>query len=171
MSNLLSNAIQYGFPDSPIRLDLKGDSSRLTVMVVNEAIPIPAERIKSIFDPLTRGVAEDEPTDNLGLGLYITKEVVVAHDGNISVMSSEIEVMVFTARLPRSGHGPIPERCGFRPDQATFRGRSRGQAGNSGMVPSRQVAAMLARRNTSASASCAACWICRRCASLRKLSA
>jgi len=38
---------------------------------------------------------------NLGLGLYITKEIVVAHGGEINVTSSEQGGTTFTAKLPR----------------------------------------------------------------------
>ncbi|MGI4802251.1 MAG: ATP-binding protein, partial [Janthinobacterium lividum] len=49
---------------------------------------------------------------NLGLGLYITKEVVVAHGGTIEVTSSEMEGTTFTARFPRAQ--PEPTLYGAR---------------------------------------------------------
>ncbi len=108
-SNLLSNAMQYGSYSAPVRMSLTGDSKAVTVTVGNDGVPIPPDKIKMIFDPLKRVVADDSdaPTaGNLGLGLYITKEVVVAHGGTIEVTSSETEGTVFTARLPRSPPDP-----------------------------------------------------------------
>ena len=58
-----------------------------------------------IFDPLTRVVSDEDAAQtsgNLGLGLYITKEVVVAHGGIMDVTSSVMEGTTFTARFPRS---------------------------------------------------------------------
>lgn len=104
-SNLLNNAMQYGFQGSPVRVGLNGDATMVTLTVRNDGIPILAEKINMIFDPLTRVSPDDDvlPTSgNLGLGLYITKEVVVAHGGTIEVTSTEFEGTIFTARFPRS---------------------------------------------------------------------
>jgi signal transduction histidine kinase len=102
-SNLLNNAILYGSHSAPVRVNLKGNSKVLTLTVGNDGVPIPAEKIKMIFDPLTRVATDEHSTSaNLGLGLYITKEIVVAHGGTIKVTSSEKEGTIFTARLPRS---------------------------------------------------------------------
>ena len=108
-SNLLNNAMQYGSYSAPVRVGLNGDSKAVTVTVGNDGVPIPPDKIKMIFDPLTRVVAEDDaaPTaGNLGLGLYITKEVMVAHGGTIEVTSSEAEGTIFTARFPRGQADP-----------------------------------------------------------------
>ena len=104
-SNLLSNAIQYGFQESPVRVDIKGDPKAVTLTVSNDGMPIPPEKIDTIFDPLKRILPNEKvlpSTKNLGLGLYITKEVIIAHGGTIDVTSSETDGTTFTARLPRS---------------------------------------------------------------------
>lgn len=109
LSNLLNNAIQYGSQTTPVRVSLKGEPKVVTLAVGNDGAPIPADKIKMIFDPLTRVVTDEDVVatlGNLGLGLYITKEVVVAHGGTIEVTSSEVDGTVFTARLPRSQPDP-----------------------------------------------------------------
>ena len=103
-SNLLNNAIQHGFQEAPVRVDVRSDPKAVTLTVSNDGVPIPPEKIGMIFDPLTRVLPDgDSPpaSENLGLGLYIAKEVVVAHGGTIDVTSSETEGTVFTARFPR----------------------------------------------------------------------
>ncbi len=103
-SNLLNNAIQYGSHSVPVRVGVMGDPKAVTITVGNDGVPIPVDKIKTIFDPLTRIVTDDDAattSGNLGLGLYITKEVVVAHGGAIEVTSSETEGTIFTVRLPR----------------------------------------------------------------------
>ena len=108
-SNLLNNAMQYGSHHLPVRIGLKGEPKLVTLTVGNDGAPIPADKIKTIFDPLTRAVTEDDAgltSGNLGLGLYITKEVVVAHDGIIQVTSSEAEGTIFTACFPRAQPDP-----------------------------------------------------------------
>ena len=104
-SNLLGNAIQYGFQGSPIRVDLQGRSGTVTLTVQNAGVPIQPEKVSTIFEPLTRGMPDEDSMSaapNLGLGLYITREVVVAHGGTIGVTSSELDGTVFTAVFPPS---------------------------------------------------------------------
>lgn len=104
-SNLLGNAMQYGFQGSAVRVEVRGEAGSVTLVVSNDGLPIPADRIGTIFDPLTRVLHDDAsvpPSGNLGLGLYITREVVLAHGGTIEVTSSQTDGTTFTARLPRS---------------------------------------------------------------------
>lgn len=104
-SNLLNNAVQYGFQGSPVCVDIKGDATAVTLSVSNDGLPIPAAKIGLIFDPLTRVLQNEEgalPSANLGLGLYITREIVVAHGGTIDVASSDTEGTTFTARFPKA---------------------------------------------------------------------
>jgi signal transduction histidine kinase len=73
--------------------------------VHNDGIPIRPEAIGGIFDSLTRGGAEESAngrrSTNLGLGLYITKKIVMAHGGTLGVTSSEKNGTTFTATFPR----------------------------------------------------------------------
>ncbi len=108
-SNLINNAIQYSFHGSSVRIDVKGETEAVILAIGNDGAPIPPEKIAIIFDPLTRVSFDDgipAPSANLGLGLYITKEVMVAHGGAIDVTSSEMDGTIFTARFPRSKVGP-----------------------------------------------------------------
>jgi hypothetical protein len=104
-SNLLGNAVQYGFKDLPIGVTIKGDPEAILVSVHNDGVPIPPNSIGGIFDSLNRGEQEKgnnhNGSTNLGLGLYITKEIVSAHGGTIGVTSSEKDGTTFTALFPR----------------------------------------------------------------------
>jgi signal transduction histidine kinase len=104
-SNLLGNAVQYGFKDLPIGIMIKGEPEEVLVSVHNDGVPIPPNAMRGIFDSLTRGegVKGDNHSGsmNLGLGLYITKEIVSAHGGTVGVTSSEKDGTTFTARFPR----------------------------------------------------------------------
>ncbi len=115
-SNLLGNAVQYGFTNSPINIKVEGNEEEIILSVHNEGIPIPLDIMGKIFDSMIRGEIEDNENQsenqnenppapmNLGLGLYITKEIVTAHGGTISVKSSQKEGTIFTARFPRSSY-------------------------------------------------------------------
>ncbi|MCW6512368.1 sensor histidine kinase [Lichenifustis flavocetrariae] len=107
-SNLLGNAIQYGFQDSSIDVGIASDKDSVTLTVRNRGVPIPANKLSTIFDPLTRATATTgrHASTNLGLGLYITQEIVVAHGGTIHVTSSEEQGTTFTSCFPRSRPKP-----------------------------------------------------------------
>lgn len=103
-SNLIGNAIQYSFKNTPVKVTLKGEPEEVILSVHNQGGPIPADKIGRIFDSLTRGSKEGEEhsgSANLGLGLYITKKIALAHGGSVDVTSTEKEGTTFTVRLPR----------------------------------------------------------------------
>jgi signal transduction histidine kinase len=106
LSNLIGNALRYGFSDSRIAVTVKGGREEVTLSVHNEGAPIPPDAIGAIFHPLNRDEkqdGDDHPGSvKLGLGLYITEEIVTAHGGTITVTSSEKDGTTFTARFPRS---------------------------------------------------------------------
>ena len=112
LSNLLGNAVQYGFTDLPIGVTVKGDTKGVLLSVHNHGVPIPPDAIGGIFDSLARRAAEngeDPRSLHLGLGLYVTKEIISAHGGSIDVTSSEKNGTTFTIRFPRSP--PLPARA------------------------------------------------------------
>lgn len=104
LSNLIDNAAQYSFTDTPIKVAIRGSTSEIEIAVHNEGDPIPTDKVVRIFDALTRGTTEGEEkigSTNLGLGLYITKKIALSHGGSIGVISSEEKGTTFTVRLPR----------------------------------------------------------------------
>lgn len=104
-SNLLNNALQYSSPDSPITVKIEGLPEETLLSIHNYGAPIPSDCVENLFKPLTR--REDDNYNNqtgsanLGLGLYITKQIVDAHKGTINVISSEQEGTTFVIKLPR----------------------------------------------------------------------
>nr|MBA3543734.1 HAMP domain-containing histidine kinase [Chthoniobacterales bacterium] len=117
-SNLLGNAVQYGFKDLPIDVTIIGDSKEVSLSVHNEGVPIPKDAIGGIFDAMIRGETDDTASTNLGLGLYITKEIVSAHGGTIRVTSSEKDGTTFIALFPRVADAAIVAQDGVQPDHS-----------------------------------------------------
>ncbi|MDO9413841.1 MAG: HAMP domain-containing sensor histidine kinase [Pseudolabrys sp.] len=101
-SNLLGNAVQYGVKDLPIDVKIAGYSKGVSLSVHNDGVPIPKDAIGGVFDSMVRGGSGGVGTTNLGLGLYITKEIILAHGGTIRVNSSEKKGTTFTAFFPRA---------------------------------------------------------------------
>jgi signal transduction histidine kinase len=96
LSNLIVNAIQHGAGD--VTLSLSGRAGdHVMVLVRNGGPPIPADQLPNLFDAFHRG---DRSPAGLGLGLFIVREIVRAHDGTIEVASTP-EGTTFTMRLPR----------------------------------------------------------------------
>jgi two-component system, sensor histidine kinase and response regulator len=100
-SNLISNALQYGDPKEPVLVELDGTRDDTVEMVVSNAGNIPKELLPQIFDPFRGRSEPSRRSEGLGLGLYIVKELVEAHEGRVDVASNPGERTRFTVRLPR----------------------------------------------------------------------
>ena len=102
VSNLLGNAMTYGAPDEPVRVETTAGPERVGLAVHNGGPPIPEAVQRVLFDPFRRGERESRAagTSGLGLGLYITKEIVSAHHGTIAVESNHAGT-TFRIELPR----------------------------------------------------------------------
>jgi signal transduction histidine kinase len=103
LSNLLQNALTYGDGGAPVILEVQGAQREICVQVKNQGAEIPAEALPTLFDPLSRGVMPDGAggDTHLGLGLFIARQIVKAHRGEIHVRSEGGET-VFSVRLPRA---------------------------------------------------------------------
>jgi hypothetical protein len=102
LRNLVSNAIQYGNPDTPIDVSLIGDED-VRIEVRNTGVAIDKSVVELIFDPPTRSVErglDGKPIHGLGLGLYIVREIARAHGGEVNVRSEDSDTL-FVVRLPR----------------------------------------------------------------------
>lgn len=102
LSNLLGNAAQHGSPDAPVVLSVDATEFDVRLAVRNCGNAIPEEQVATLFDPFKHplvGPISRRP-GGAGLGLYIAREVVTAHQGSIHV-HSDPEATVFVVRLPR----------------------------------------------------------------------
>jgi K+-sensing histidine kinase KdpD len=100
-SNLLGNALEHSPVGAPVHVRIDGGRSEdIDVTVQNPGV-IPAEVIPELFEPFRQPRQREKP-QGLGLGLYISKEIVAAHGGTIEVTSSESAGRSFRVRLPRS---------------------------------------------------------------------
>ncbi|MEX5558775.1 HAMP domain-containing sensor histidine kinase [Pseudomonas rhodesiae] len=104
LQNLIGNALQHGANSQAVTLTLKGLADGVELRMHNYGAPIPKAALGTVFDPLVRSVHEEpgSTSTSLGLGLFIVKEVVLAHRGSIEVTSSEADGTTFTVVLPRS---------------------------------------------------------------------
>ena len=103
--NLLNNAVQHGDAGSPIVLAVTSEGDSVRLVVRNQGVPIPPEALQVIFNPLvqvanSKSEPHERPSTSLGLGLYIAREIVLAHGGTIKVSSTAEAGTAFTIRVP-----------------------------------------------------------------------
>lgn len=102
-SNLIGNAIHYGAAESPVSVKAHIDGESVIVEVHNFGPAIPEALQETIFSPFRRGTRDSRSsaTAGLGLGLYISREIVRAHGGDINLRSNEADGTTFAVSLPR----------------------------------------------------------------------
>ncbi|MFY0572588.1 PAS domain S-box protein [Archangium lansingense] len=102
VTNLVGNALQHGLVDEPVNVSIRGEESDVVLEVHNGGKPISPKLLPSLFEPYRRGA---EPCEgrrgSLGLGLYISRQIILGHGGSIDVHSTAEDGTTFTVRLPR----------------------------------------------------------------------
>lgn len=107
LGNLLGNALQHSPADTQVRVSVLGLAELVQVEVYNEGPPIRPELLPYLFEPFRRGEGSTGRTGSVGLGLHITRQLVLAHGGNIEVESAPLQGTCFRLWLPRQQ--PLPE--------------------------------------------------------------
>ncbi|MCO8313649.1 hybrid sensor histidine kinase/response regulator [Pseudomonas mandelii] len=105
MSNLLTNALRYG-AKSPIDVRVYNQGGQAWVEVQDRGIGISEENQQRIFQQFER-VSAKAVVAGLGLGLFISEQIVAAHGGSITVESRIGEGALFRVRLPLQENSPI----------------------------------------------------------------
>ena len=98
ISNLLSNALKYG-AGRPVRIWLEPVGERVRLGVQDQGIGIHPEALQRIFEKFERDVSERH-YGGLGLGLYVTRQIVETLRGEIRVESEPARGATFTVELP-----------------------------------------------------------------------
>lgn len=89
-NNLVNNAIKYGTEGGQIRISARDKGGFVTIEVYNDSTPIAPDKIGQLFKKFSRlDTPEKKKVKGTGLGLYITKQIVEAHGGNILVEAKD----------------------------------------------------------------------------------
>ncbi len=102
LANLLTNALKYSLPDSPVEIAVRGEGDQLLISVRDRGDGIAPEDLPHIFRRFHRPTM-GRAAGGVGLGLYITRSLVEAHGGSIRVESELGKGSVFTFSLPIAG--------------------------------------------------------------------
>ena len=100
LSNIARNAVEHAWSGTAVVVRAHGGRDEVVVEIVNKGDPIPAEVLPFIFDPFRQAQPKRSAAGNLGLGLYIAKEIVVAGGGSLDARSADGST-TFVMRLPR----------------------------------------------------------------------
>jgi signal transduction histidine kinase len=104
-SNLIGNALHHGAEGTPVRIRCDGREPTHVAISVHNGGVVSSEVLPVLFEPF-RGNARYQRTRGLGLGLFITQQIVNAHGGTIEVASDEATGTTFHICLPRDPHLP-----------------------------------------------------------------
>lgn len=112
LTNLVSNAIKYSPEGGAVRVGLAEAGGEAVISVADEGLGVPPEDRERIFEPFhrtKRGEARRIP--GVGLGLSVSRRLVLAHGGRIEVEERQGGGSVFRVRLPvapAAEEGPRP---------------------------------------------------------------
>ena len=100
-TNLISNAVKYSPQADQVDIYLAASQNTVTVSVRDYGIGIPKEHQHKIFDRFYRVSEVDDRTfPGLGMGLYISSEIVKRHGGRLWIESAEGKGATFFISLP-----------------------------------------------------------------------
>ncbi|MDB5161755.1 MAG: Sensor protein resE [Candidatus Saccharibacteria bacterium] len=99
--NFSDNAIYYSKDNSTIKINLKADKQMVEFTVKDTGIGVPEEEKEQLFNKFFRATnARKQRPDGTGVGLFLAKKVIDAHDGDIIFESKEGKGSTFGFRLP-----------------------------------------------------------------------
>lgn len=99
VTNLLANALKFG-AGAPVVVEVRAEGGAAFIIVRDEGIGIPADVLPRLFGKFERGVSERN-YGGLGLGLFVTKQLVEAMGGTVSASSSAAgQGATFAVELP-----------------------------------------------------------------------
>jgi signal transduction histidine kinase len=102
--NVLGNAVEHGAGTPTINVKVARSSRSAIVEIRDHGPGIASAELPFVFQPYVR--IGGKRSAGLGLGLYLAKEIVTAHDGTIEIASPRRKGTTITVRLPIAGPSP-----------------------------------------------------------------
>ncbi len=102
LQNLAENALKYSPPESPVTITVREDETEGSIEVSDQGHGMSQEQIETIFERFHQiDSSSTRSRGGFGLGLYIVKNLVEAHNGTVEVESSPEKGSTFLVRLPK----------------------------------------------------------------------
>lgn len=101
--NLINNAFMHNEGQVSVKVHIDGeDSNFVTMTIEDDGVGIKKEELENIFTRYYRGTHTDAKTEGTGLGLAIAKDIIKAHDGEITAEKSTLGGLKIKMKLKRS---------------------------------------------------------------------
>jgi signal transduction histidine kinase len=100
ITNLVSNALKYSPDGDPVLVRVFGEGEWAVIEIEDRGVGIEAEDLPHIFEPFRRSAHATHTIPGIGLGLSISRRIVVAHGGQLDVRSVARAGSTFTMRVP-----------------------------------------------------------------------
>lgn len=101
LTNLMSNAIKYGRPDGRIDVAVRGQGADVLIEIRDDGSGLTEDQLAHLFEPYNRLGRDIGKTPGTGLGLLLTRELVVAMGGRLVVQSTVGAGSCFTLHFAR----------------------------------------------------------------------
>ena len=108
ISNLVGNAVHHGTPETAVPVTIDGTKPDEVTLSVRNQGAIAAELLPILFSPFRVIHERRHKSRGLGLGLFVTRQIALAHGGDVHVASSAEHGTTFAVRLPRTSAGTQP---------------------------------------------------------------
>jgi signal transduction histidine kinase len=99
VNNIINNAMKYA-PQSPVTISIERQNDRAVILIRDYGPGIPAEHLPLLFQRFYRIPGSSHTTRGTGLGLYICRKIIQAHNGEIAAESTLGEGTTFRIYLP-----------------------------------------------------------------------
>lgn len=104
LDNILSNAVKFSSDGSRIEVDVRRKGARVAISVTDHGVGMTERDAARIFERYEQvDMSSTRLADGVGLGLYIARKIVDAHDGALRVSSKTGKGSTFTVELPVKG--------------------------------------------------------------------
>lgn len=106
LDNIISNAVKYSPDARQVYIRTEQEDDWVTIVIRDEGVGIPPGDQKKIFKRFFRSAETAKTFPGIGLGLYISHEIIRRHNGLIEVESQQGEGTVFRIKLPAAIYEP-----------------------------------------------------------------
>ncbi len=103
--NIVGNAVKYSYANSKVLVNVEEQAGFVTIAISDTGIGIPQNEIPYIFEDFYRGKSTQTSEGSHGLGLTISRRIIDAHDGSVSVDSNAGKGTTFTIKVPATVSG------------------------------------------------------------------
>jgi signal transduction histidine kinase len=103
LTNLVSNAIKYSPAGGTVRVCVAAEGDEVKLEVRDEGVGIDPSQQREIFRPYRRAPSTEEAVAGTGIGLFVVKRIVEAHEGRIDVRSTPGKGSTFAVYVPAGG--------------------------------------------------------------------